>query len=228
MHTPLRIRTPAIERDEVEDILNDLTKLNLDGRQILGNKTNTDEATRKTQADANKGNPMQKEIIEISSDSDANLSIPPPFMMPKAARLVKLTVMVSDATNNLALSDVVCEFVEVLRSNSSKTLTKEASHFLDMLHKQLADPSVFVTPLRYVLPLLSDLDCKSSCRYRNSRQKSDRQQAGEKEPSHVKLGIVARLRREVATAKSNKEMATMILDFGKVTNRSTGRTITKV
>jgi len=201
------MRTPAIERDEVEGILNGLTKLNLDGRQILGNKTNVEEATREV---ANKGKPMQKEIIEIASDSDVTNSIPPPaFAIPKAHRLAKLTVKASDATDNLALSNLVHEFVEVLRSNSSKTLTREATHFLDALHKQLADPSVFITPLR------------------NSRQKSDRQQGVEKEPSHVKLGIVARLRREVGTAKSNKEMATMILDFGKVTNRSTGRTITK-
>jgi hypothetical protein len=149
VHTPLRTRTPVIERDEVEDILNDLTKLNLDGRQILGNKTNVEEATRKAPEDANKGNSKQKEIIELSSDSDANVSISPPFVMPKALRLAKLTVKTSDATNNLALSEHVCEFVEVLRSNSSKALTREASHFLDVLHKQLADPSVFVTPLRY-------------------------------------------------------------------------------
>lgn len=208
-HTPLRTRTPAIERDEVEGILNGLTKLNLEGRQILGNKTNVEEVTRKAQDDAKKSNPTQKEVIEISSDSDASTLMLPLFAMPKALRLANLTTKASDATNNLALSDLVHEFAEILRSNSSKTMTREASHFLDVLHKQLADPSVFVTPLR------------------NSRQKSDRQQRVEKEPSHVKLGVVARLRREVSTAKSNKEMATMILDFGKVTNRSTGRTITK-
>lgn len=148
MHTPLRTRTPAIEHDEVEDILNDLTKLNLGGRQILGDKTNVE---LKTSADAKKGKILQNEIIEINSDSDANSSVPTTCLMPKAVRLARLTSRASDATDNLALANLVGEFVEVLRSNSSRTLTKEASNFLDVLHKQLADPSVFVTPLRYVV-----------------------------------------------------------------------------
>ena len=108
----------------------------------MGNKTNVDEATRKA-SDL----PIHKEIIEIASDSDMAKSMPTPFVIPKAHRLVKLTAKASDATDNLALSNLVREFVEVLRSNSSKTLTREATQFLDALHKQLADPSVFVAPL---------------------------------------------------------------------------------
>ncbi len=44
----------------------------------------------------------------------------------------------------------------------------------------------------------------------------------------AKLGIVAKLRREVGTVYSNKQLATMVEDFGRVTNRSNGRTVTKV
>ncbi len=50
----------------------------------------------------------------------------------------------------------------------------------------------------------------------------------EKQPSRVKLGVVARLRREVVAAGSNKELATMVADFARITNRSTGRTVSKV
>lgn len=50
----------------------------------------------------------------------------------------------------------------------------------------------------------------------------------EKQPSRVKLGVVARLRREVGVARSNKELATMVADFARITNRSTGRTVSKV
>jgi hypothetical protein len=157
------VRTPAIERDEVEDILMDLKKLNFDGRQILGNKTNVDDVTRKAQEGAKKDNSIQKDIIEISSESEINDSMPPPCVLPKALRLTRLTAKASDATNNLALSDLVREFVEVLRSNSSKTLTKEASHFLDVLHKQLADPSVFVTPVRYVFIKQSQIEGIHAC-----------------------------------------------------------------
>jgi len=117
----------------------------------LGNKTNVGEAARKAEENTKKSDSMPKEIIEINSDSETNISMPLPFAMPKAAKLAKLTVRASDATNNLALAGLVREFIEALRSNSSKTLTKDASHFLDVLHKQLADPSVFATPLRWVL-----------------------------------------------------------------------------
>jgi casein kinase 1 len=50
----------------------------------------------------------------------------------------------------------------------------------------------------------------------------------EKQPSHVKLGVVARLRREVGSARRSKELAVMVADFARVTNRSTGRTMSKV
>jgi casein kinase 1 len=63
---------------------------------------------------------------------------------------------------------------------------------------------------------------------RTSRQPSFNEQVPEREPSHVKLGVVARLRREVVYAQSNKALAAMIADFAKVTNKSSGRTITKV
>lgn len=49
-----------------------------------------------------------------------------------------------------------------------------------------------------------------------------------KQPPHVKLGVAARLRREVAKAPNNGALAAMVEEFTKVTNRSTGRTITKV
>lgn len=44
----------------------------------------------------------------------------------------------------------------------------------------------------------------------------------------MKLGVLARLRREVGLAKNNKALAAMVEDFGKVTNRSSGRNVTKV
>jgi casein kinase 1 len=52
--------------------------------------------------------------------------------------------------------------------------------------------------------------------------------APEKEPPHVKLGVVARLKTDVHYSQSNKALAAMVSDFAKVTNKSTGRTVTKV
>lgn len=150
MNTPLRTRTPALEADAFQGILNDLKKLELVERPVLGDRKNIEEAVRKAQQDARNGEPSQKtivkEVIEVNDSEDE--SIPPPFLTPKAHRLVKLTNKASEATNNAALSGLVREFIEVLQCNSSRTLTKEAFHFLDVLYKQLADPSVFVTPLR--------------------------------------------------------------------------------
>lgn len=63
---------------------------------------------------------------------------------------------------------------------------------------------------------------------RTSRQRSNRELVEGKDAPHVKLGVVARLRKEVGLVRDNKSMAKMVADFGKVTNKSSGRTITKV
>ena len=63
---------------------------------------------------------------------------------------------------------------------------------------------------------------------RTSRQRSNLVRTEDKEPTHVKLGVVARLKSQVGKARSNKDMAAMVTEFDQVTNRSTGRTITKV
>lgn len=137
----------------MSDILNDLGKLKLGERQILGDRKNVEDAIRRAQNDAattDKPSGGKSDVIEISSGSELDDDMPPPFLASKAQRLVMLTKRVPDATNNLALSGIVREFIEVLQCNSSRILTNQAFHFLDVLHKQLADPSVFMMPMRYV------------------------------------------------------------------------------
>ncbi|KAJ7254389.1 kinase-like domain-containing protein [Mycena haematopus] len=205
---PRRSHAPAPE--DVERILNDLTNLNLG--PVLGDRATVDKAVREAK-DAAKDDSSKDsqpiEIIDITSDSDDD-TIPPPHLTPKAYRLTKLTKRASEASDNLTLSELVVEFVDLLKSYTSRTLTKEGFAFIDTLHKQLADPSVFVLPLRA------------------SRQRSsDKSLQQEKEPAHVKLGVVARLRREVLGANSNKALAKMVADFEQVSSNSVGRTITK-
>ncbi|GLB38475.1 putative protein kinase [Lyophyllum shimeji] len=209
--TPRRTRTPGVVApDAMESILNGLTNLDLDRtgvRQVLGDRKNVEEAVRQARANLKDDSTATREVIEISSDSEGcSVDV---VLVPKAKRLAKLTARASDATNNAALSSLVREFLEVMKCNSSRALTKDGFAFLDALYKQLEDPSVFVAPMR------------------TSRPRSDIQKAEVKDPSYVKLGAVARLKREVGTARSNKEMAAMVAEFGKVTNNSTGRTITK-
>ncbi|KIM43398.1 hypothetical protein M413DRAFT_444226 [Hebeloma cylindrosporum] len=209
INTPLRARTPAIPRNELSAILNGLTNLRLEPQAVLADRTNTQEVPRKTSDDVVKRPIGSGEMIVISSDSETRDQVPRGFQPSKAHRLKQLADKASNATDNGALSQNVKEFKEILQMNSSRALTKEAFYFLDVLFKQLDDPSVFVKPAR------------------TSRHHSFNEQVPEKEPSYIKLGVVARLRMEVYRCTTNKALAAMVSDFAKVTNKSTGRTITK-
>jgi casein kinase 1 len=169
INTPLRARTPAVPREEMADILNNLTKLNLGAaKNILGDRTNVQEAVRKAKEDAkpsdssgNVGGAQKKpaqapgavgsEVIVISDGSDGGEGadrVPAHFQATKskAYLLNKLADKASNAPDNATLAELVKEFKHVLQMNSSRTLTKEAFYFLDVLFKQLDDPSVFVKP----------------------------------------------------------------------------------
>lgn len=92
-------------------------------------------------------------MIEISDQSEAMDFMPMRYQAPKALRLNQLAEKASSATENKSLAGIVKEFSEVLKMNSSRTLTKEALYFLDVLYKQLDDPSVFIKPIRLVVSL---------------------------------------------------------------------------
>lgn len=201
---------PTMDTDEMENVLNDLAKLQLDPpRPILGDQTNVPAPARKDNAK------KPRDIISLSDSSEEGRPkpngqpLPPrtPVRTRKASQLQKLRYSVLDSTDNAALAVAVEEFTDFLQLGS-KTLTKEGFAFLDALYKQLADPSIFVHPLRTL----------------RSANREDNQAP---QPAHVKLGVVARLRREVGTASSNRVLANLVADFGAVTNKSSGRTITK-
>ena len=147
------MRVIALPRDEMAGILNGLTNLNLEPQQVLGDRTNVQNAMRKAKEDIdiqkNTGNDGTNPII-LSSGPESNDTVPMRFQLPKAVRLGDLSRRASTATDNQTLARLVKEFVEVLRMNSSRTLTKEAFVFLDVLYKQLDNPSIFVQPARFV------------------------------------------------------------------------------
>jgi casein kinase 1 len=89
-------------------------------------------------------------VIVVSSGSESNDTFPVQFQPSKAARLREISSRASRASDNQTLTTLVREFVEVLRMNSSRTLTREAFVFLDVLYKQLDNPSVFIQPARFV------------------------------------------------------------------------------
>ena len=146
-------------RDEMAEVLNNLKMLNLGAQVVLGDRTNVEQATRKAKEDAQLNSTDQKDtrkrverklenVIVISSGSERENPSPIRYQLPKAMRLNRLADQASNATENAALSRLVKEFVVVLKMNSSRTLTKEAFGFLDVLFKQLDDPSVFIRPKR--------------------------------------------------------------------------------
>lgn len=202
----------------MENVLQDLAKLQLNHRPALADQTNV--PTLDIQAAKPKDAKEEGDVDDLAGDSTwgcrtaeqpKTLRPRAPVRIKKSERLSQLRLAVSKSTDNTALSKVVAEFVTVLKeTGTSKTLTIEGFCFLDALYKQLGDPAVVVQPMRTSRTRSTNLD-----------------QAPETQPAYVKLNLIARLKREVARASDNKALAQMVADFGAVTNRSSSRTITK-
>lgn len=115
---------------DMAGILGGLAELNLGARPVLVNHTNI----------INIGTiPESNEISDIVPDTRP----PPPsrYAVQKARQLELLAKQASSATTDVELSRLVLEFIQVMLSNSGRTLTRPAFQFLDMLYKQLNDPS---------------------------------------------------------------------------------------
>lgn len=201
----------------MEDVLQDLAKLQLNHRPALANQTNT--GTRETQATKLNDVKDEGDAINLTGDSTGGRrtaeqpkNLPrTPVRIKKSERLCQLRVAVLKSTDNNALSKIVAEFATVLKeTGTSKTLTIEGFCFLDALYKQLGDPAVVVQPMR-----------TSRTRSTNLDQVADGDTAWEK------FTVIMRLKQGVARAPDNKALAQMVADFGAVTNRSSSRTITK-
>ncbi|KAG6377219.1 kinase-like domain-containing protein [Boletus reticuloceps] len=209
-------RRPACTSSEIENVLQDLAKLQLNHRPALADQTNTPTPG----AQVAKPNDAEEEddVIDLTGDSTQTREKPKnsgphtPVRIKKFERLWQLRVAVSKSTDNAALSKIVADFATVLKeTGTSKTLTIEGFSFLDALRKRLGDPAAFMQPMRTS----------------RARSTSNLDKEAEPQPAYVKLDLVARLKREVARAPDNKALAQMVADFGAVTNRSSSRTITK-
>jgi casein kinase 1 len=188
----------------MEDILAGLTRLKFDAEPVLGDRTNVEAAAKKA-----------KEYLHKSAERNAKVSKSGDSVLAgrtsksKGMLLADLSTRASRAGDNGSLATLVKEFNQILQMNSSRTLTKEASRFLDVLYKQLYDPSVFIQPVKV------------------TRTRSFGDEALDA-PANAKLGVVARLKFDVRKAQDNKALATLVEEFAKVTNRCAGRSITKV
>jgi casein kinase 1 len=147
----------VIVRDELAEILKDLKRLDLAHQSFLGTKegagrsSGEDNTVNSRKQQRNKlAKTSEDTAIVISSESEAENPTPMRSHLPKATRLNMLTKGASTAIDNATLAALIKEFVDVMKMNSSRTLTKEAFGFLDVLFKQLDDPSVFIiNPKRF-------------------------------------------------------------------------------
>ena len=201
----------AVAPNSVDGILYDLANLQLGDRRVLGER-NTD--ANKPRGHGHAAGRLPPNVIIISDgdgdgDENAGPAKPPSgTRMTKAMHLNKIARSVSNTHDNSNLAAVVEEFVDLLQASRSRTLTKEGFAVLDALHKQLADPSVFIQPLR-------------------TSRSSEGSAAHAPEPRNVKMTKLLQLRAGVAQAADNRALARMVAEFGAVINKSNGRTITK-
>ena len=203
----------------METLLQGLAQLNVNRenaeRQVLGDKKNVQNERLQY------GRLLLKKIEggEIITISDRGVPGPAEQRVTKAARIAKLTQAAGQAADNRVLAQITTDFVKVLQSSNSRTLTREGFAFLDALHKQLADPSVFIVPLR-------------SSKARSSRSQQQQPQAEPTSPPAEEVAQERRsrlnvLRASLAKAHDNKSLAKLIAEFGTLTDRAAGRKLTK-
>lgn len=199
-------RPKQVTDSDVDRIMGDLAKLNLGERPILGNRDNNVVQPDKPK---NFHAASQDDVAVLSSGSENEGQKKAVVRLTKASQLVHLTRLVRETTDNVALSRVVREFKEVLDSSRSRTLTKEGFAFLDALYKQLADPSVYVVPMR------------------TSRKQYDQENLDDGNARRARMTKLLALRHEVIQAKSNKKLAQLVSEFGICIDKSKNRTVTK-
>jgi casein kinase 1 len=197
-------------------LLHGLAQLNINRgtpeRPVLGDKKNV-------QNEGINGCLLLKkpEVAEIIVISDGGRWAvehgPAAHRYTKASQITKLTRAAGQAADNRVLAQLTTDFVKVLQSSNSRTLTREGFAFLDALHKQLADPSVFIVPLR---------TSKTRSRQEQERENPPAEDAVQERRSRLNV-----LRTSLANAQDNQSLAKLIAEFGALIDRAAGRKLTK-
>jgi casein kinase 1 len=158
-------------------------------------------------------NSKESDVIVISSDVEKDAV----QKLPKAQQLSLLTGKMSGATDNQSLSKLVLEFVDVLEVTCSRSLTIEGFAFLDGLYKRLADPSVFIQPMR--------------TSKKGGKENADKENPAGREDAvarrRAKMGKLLLLKGEVTKARDNKTIAKLVKEFGAEIDKGKGKTLTK-
>ncbi len=216
---PRNRQSPPTEECWAE-LLQNMGQLNIDAqnamRKVLGDRKNVqDQGVQNGHLLLKK---PEADIIVISDDEQRWLKgVPGPAeqRVTKAARITKLTQAAGQAADNRVLAQITADFVKVLQSSNSRTLTREGFAFLDALHKQLADPSVFIVPLR-----------TSKTRSSRSQQQEPTDLPAEEavQERRSRLNV---LRASLAKAQNNKSLAQLVAEFGTLIDKAAGRKLTK-
>jgi len=141
-----RHKIPSNSAD-MAGIIGGLAKLDLGARPVLVNHINIINAVTRASQQNKRTEVESNEVIEISDIvPEPRSSLPPRYAVQKARQLELLTKAASSAMTDVELSKLVLEFIQVMLSNSGRTLTRPAFQFLDMLYKQLSDPSGLTQP----------------------------------------------------------------------------------
>lgn len=182
-------------------------------RAVLGDKKNVQEQGVQNGRLLLKKHDTDPIIVSDGEQQWGRGAGPAEQRVTKAARITKLTQAARQAVDNRVLAQITADFVKVLQSSNSRTLTREGFAFLDVLHKQLADPSVFIVPLR-------------TSKTRSQRQGSTDLPAPE-EAAQERRSRLNVLRASVGKAQDNKSLARLIAEFGTLTDKAAGRKLTK-
>ncbi|KAH8998682.1 kinase-like domain-containing protein [Lactarius akahatsu] len=215
-HRPIHLASAAAEA-QLTGLLQGLAQLQIKGdhigRPVLGDRKNV-QGGGGNGGDLLLKKPGQAEVVVISSGESSG-EYGPVHRHNKAARITKLTQAAGQAADNRVLARLTEDFVKVLRNSNSRTLTREGFGFLDALHKQLADPSVFIVPLR-------------SSKTRSSRSQRDQESAAAAEDApHERRSRLNGLCASLEKAQDNKTVAGLVAEFGALIDRTAGRKLTK-
>ena len=194
-------------------VLDGLGRLRLEeAPQVIGDRTQVVNAVQQAREAVNKpsSDDADKEVIVISSGDEDDSTKP----VPKARRIYLLRTRVSAATDNATLAKLVLEFVEVMEKTYSKSLTVEGFAFLDALYKQLADPEVFVQPIR-------------TSKRGGTGSTADSQELDGLAKGRARRGRLATLKADVEKADTNKVLAGLVKGFGVEIDSSKGKTLPK-
>lgn len=203
-------KEPANKGAEIAKVLDDLGRLRLEETpQVLGDRKQIADAVQQAREAVKQPPSDDKEVIVISSGNEDNST----KSIPKARRIYLLRTKVSAATDNATLSKLLLEFVEVLEKTYSKSLTVEGFAFLDSLYKQLADPSVFVQPMR--------------TSKRGSGSVNDTEEGDALAKGRARRGRLVTLKADVGKAETNKALAELVKAFGTEIDSSKSKTLPK-